>query len=307
LAPNVSAAQSVRIKLHPETILEKETVQLADIAVVSGGKTEDRQAMAATVVARAPQPGQTRFVGRDYIRIRLKQAGFKTADIRFEGVQDVRIARQSASLPAEPIRRAVESAIRSRMPWQNEDVRISAIEFDESVRLPTGKLTYRVIPKRHEDYLGQTVLGLHLFVDGQPVRKLWVNARIAVMADVVTVAKPLGKHQHIQLADLTLQRHDLADLGADAIRRMEDAVGRRTTRMIYPDTVLQTGMIAMPPLVKRGDVVKIVAAAGSMTITATGRVKEQGRIGEMIRVMNTGSKRIILARVTGPGSVQVDF
>jgi flagella basal body P-ring formation protein FlgA len=66
-------------------------------------------------------------------------------------------------------------------------------------------------------------------------------------------------------------------------------------------------MISLPPLVKRGDIVKIVANTGIMTITATGMVKQKGRKGEMVRVMNTDSNRIVTARVTGPGAVEVDF
>jgi len=84
-------------------------------------------------------------------------------------------------------------------------------------------------------------------------------------------------------------------------------LGNRTTRMIYPNTVLQSSMIALPPLVKRGDIVKIVANSGPMTISVTGMVKQQGRKGEMVRVVNTDSKRIVTARVIGPGSVVVDF
>ena len=49
------------------------------------------------------------------------------------------------------------------------------------------------------------------------------------------------------------------------------------------------------------------ADAGAMTITATGLVKQQGRNGDVVRVMNTDSKRVILARITGPGAVKVDF
>ena len=66
-------------------------------------------------------------------------------------------------------------------------------------------------------------------------------------------------------------------------------------------------MFASPPLVRRGDIVKIVASSGPMIITATGMVKQQGCKGEMVRVVNTDSNRIITARVTGPGAVEVSF
>jgi flagella basal body P-ring formation protein FlgA len=44
-----------------------------------------------------------------------------------------------------------------------------------------------------------------------------------------------------------------------------------------------------------------------MTITATGKVKQQGCKGEMISVINTDSNRVITARVIGPGAVEVEF
>lgn len=246
-------------------------------------------------------------MGIDYIRIRLKKAGVDTGSIIFNGPTDVRITRQAATLPAGRIKQAVETAIRSRMPWKNEDVTISDVTFDETINLPTGKLSYQFVPNRNEDYLGQTILALHLFVNSQPVRKIWVNATITVMANVVTVIRPMGKHRHFELADLSVERRDLAKLPSGTVSRIEDALGNRTTRMIYPNTVLQSSMISSPPLVNRGDVVRIVAISGSMTITATGMAKQKGSKGEMVRVVNTDSKRIVTARVTGPGAVEVDF
>jgi len=305
LSTSAHCSERFCLTLQTTAAVSGENVRLGDVARLN--KKNANAAILKTVVGRSPNPGQTRFVSADYIRIRLRQAGFDTDAITFKGPQDVKVSRLQASLPVGRIRTAVDQAIRSRMPWNNEDVTVSDIQFDETVQLPVGKLTYRIVPKRHEDYLGSTILALHLFVNGQPVRKMWVNATISVMADVVTTVRPLGRHQHIELEDIRVQRRDLAGLGSETIRRVEDALGNRATRMIYPGTVLQTGMIDQPPVVRRGDVVKIIAETGPMTITATGIVKQQGRKGEMVRVMNTGSNRVIMARVTGPDAVAVDF
>lgn len=307
IAPAALCSNGPCLTLKAVVTVDRDAVHLSDIASLTGGSPKAREVMGATVVASAPPPGKTRFVGVDYIRIRLKQAGIDTASITVKGPKDVRIVRRAATLPAGRIRRAVEAAIRGKMQWKQEDVTISDITFDETIQLPSGKLTYRIEPKRKEDFLGRTIVALHLFVDGQPVRKVWVNATISVMANVVTVVRPLGKHQYVELADLSMERRNLANLSADTVCRMDEVLGNRTTRMIYPGTVLKASMIASPPVVKRGDIVRIVANAGTMTITATGMVKQQGRKGDTVRVMNTDSNRIITARVTGPGAVVVDF
>jgi flagella basal body P-ring formation protein FlgA len=305
--PAAGSSAAIGLTLKEAVVVDQDAVRLSDIADLSGVDPFQRKTLGAIVVAGSPQPGQTRFVGIDYVRIRLKKAGVDTGSLFYNGSEDVRITRRASALPAARIQRAVETAIRNRMPWKNEDVTISDITFDDTIHLPTGTLTYRIVPKRSEDFLGRTILALHLFVDGEPVRRLWVNATVSVTSDVVTVIRPLGKNQPIKPADLSVERRDLAALPSDTISRIEDAMGNRTTRMIYPNTVLQRSMISSPPLVKRGDMVKIVANAGAMTITATGMVKQQGCIGETVRVVNTDSKRIITARVTGPGAVEVDF
>ncbi len=307
ISPAAFASSGACLTLSAAALVDQDSVRLSDIARLTGMSENQIEAIGATVVARSPQPGQTRFLGIDYIRIRLRQSGVDTSSMIFKGPPDVRITRQAAMLPTQRIKHAVEMAIRSRMPWKNEDVTIGEIALDETVQLPTGELTYRVEPARNEDYLGRTIVALHLFVDGQPVRKVWVNMTISVMAEVVTVIRPLGKLAHIQLADLSVERRDLSNLSSDAVRRVEDALGNRTTRAIYPQTVLLSNMFASPPLVRRGDIVKIVANAGPMIITATGMVKQQGCKGEMVRVVNTDSNRIITARVTGPGAVEVNF
>lgn len=301
------ASDQIRLTLKEKVVVDQDMVRISDLADISGGSQAAASHLGATTVATSPLPGQTRFVSLDYIRIRLRQAGFQTDDLTFQGVQDVQISREAVRLPRDMVIHAVETTIRERMPWKNEDVVINNIHFDDDIQLPTGKLTHRIVPTRNEDYLGQTLLALQLYVDGELVKKTWVHADISVMADVVKVVRPLGKNQKIEGADVAVVRGDLADLPSDTVRSAEEALGSRTTQMIYPNTILKAGMISLPPLVRRGDIVKIVANAGPMTITATGKVKQQGCKGEMISVINTDSNRVITARVIRAGAVAVEF
>ena len=122
-----SSNNATCLTLKAAARVEQESVRLSDIATLTGTSPNQLKTLGATIVASAPQPGQTRFVGIDYIRIRLKKAGVDTTSIVFNGHQDVRITRQAATLPTRRIQRAVEMAIRSRMPWKNEAVTISEI------------------------------------------------------------------------------------------------------------------------------------------------------------------------------------
>ena len=302
----LQASETV-VSLRPMAEVKSNFVRLSEIATVSGPSTSHCNVLRNVEITRSPLPGQKRFVGADFIRIRLRQSGIDTDTILFTGSDDVSISRKKATLSTQQIRSDVERQIRRLMPWDDEDVVIQNISLDDTVILPAGKQSYRIIPNRNEDYLGRTVFALHFLVDGVVVRKTWVNVTISVSVDVVAVVRPLGKHQHIEPDDIVLKRHDLAKLPSDTVRNIEDALGNRTKRMIYPNTVLQSSMIVTPPMVRRGDLVKIVASSGPMTITASGRIKQQGCKGDLVKVVNTDSNRIITARVTGPGKVAVEF
>jgi flagella basal body P-ring formation protein FlgA len=77
-------------------------------------------------------------------------------------------------------------------------------------------------------------------------------------------------------------------------------------RLIPKDTVLRAGMIGPvepPVLVKRRQTVVIRFEQFGLTVTAVGLAEQEGRLGEMIKVRNVDSKRIIVAEINADGTV----
>jgi flagella basal body P-ring formation protein FlgA len=52
--------------------------------------------------------------------------------------------------------------------------------------------------------------------------------------------------------------------------------------------------------------VMMVVRMGGLSVTATGEAQQEGRMGQMIMVQNVESKKTVNARVTGPGTVEVE-
>ena len=108
-------------------------------------------------------------------------------------------------------------------------------------------------------------------------------------------------------ADVLLQKVDLTTVQSNLINRVEEVLGKRTKRAISAHAVLTTDRIELPPLVKRGDVVLIIAESEGLRVTALGEVRKRGCRGENIRVLNLDSKKTIYARVVDTDTVEVDF
>ena len=132
-------------------------------------------------------------------------------------------------------------------------------------------------------------------------------ATIEILGPVVVARRPLGRHKPITEDDIELQTMDLSDLPDGVISDPEAVLGKRTRRAIGSRTPLRADLIELPPLVKRGDLVVIIAETSGLKITTLGQVKKRGRLGERIPVVNMDSKKILYARVIDSNTVKVDF
>lgn len=61
----------------------------------------------------------------------------------------------------------------------------------------------------------------------------------------------------------------------------------------------------MAEVVHKGDQVVISAGSSTIQVKMPGEALSAGAIGDQIRVRNLNSKRVVKARVTGPGQVEV--
>jgi flagella basal body P-ring formation protein FlgA len=132
-------------------------------------------------------------------------------------------------------------------------------------------------------------------------------AKIVLRSEVVVARKPLRRHKVITIDDIDVVAMDLAQLPSGVITHPDEVVGRRTQRKIDPNTVLRADLVELPPLVKRKDVVVILAEAPGLSISTLGEVQENGRLGDRIRVTNLDSRKRIYARVVDATTVKVDF
>lgn len=62
-----------------------------------------------------------------------------------------------------------------------------------------------------------------------------------------------------------------------------------------------------PPVVRARQRVTMTARVGALVVTAAGESHQDGRVGEVIRVENVDSKKVLRARVTGPGRVDIEL
>jgi flagella basal body P-ring formation protein FlgA len=138
--------------------------------------------------------------------------------------------------------------------------------------------------------------------DAQPGWRYEFLVRARVSARVVVAASDLMPGKFLSPSDVLLERHDISGI-PDSLPDLAAIEGLSTRRTVKAGDVLRQNMLVAPPLVKRGDQVRIVARREQIEVSMSGEAMETGARGALVRVRNA-SGTIIRARVTEQGTVE---
>jgi flagella basal body P-ring formation protein FlgA len=307
LAGCAGASGAAVVRFLEKAEVDTDTVRLGDIAEIQGEEQELIENLRAVVVGKAPLPGRSCEIKQDHIKIRLKQRDFDLSQIVFLEAKKIEVSRSFLEIPHEDLEKIVVDYIYGHAPWNPNNMDVTNIRVRDTVILPKGQVTYAITPLKHDDFLGTTMVPIVFKVGGTVKKKVWGSAEVALFGEVVVTQKPLGRYQLITEDDVCLKRVDVAKMPSNAITELGEVLGKRAKRAINAQVTLNTNLIELPPLVKRGDIVKILARSEVLTVTTIGEIKEKGHRGEQVRVENLGSKREIYARVLDSHTVTVDF
>lgn len=134
---------------------------------------------------------------------------------------------------------------------------------------------------------------------------LYVPATIISYAMVYQTASPLPRDHIITAQDLTAVKTEIGKLNRGYYTDIHDILGKQTRRSLPQAQPVNPGMIKAPLLIKRGEMVALVAQNPRFSIRMQGRALSDGSEGEQIRVKNLSSSRIVEGTVTAQGTVMV--
>ena len=304
---NAAAQPAVKVDVRPTSSVDRDMVMLGDIAAIDGDDPQLVARLKSVTVARSPLPGSKRNLSAGEVMIRLKQAGIDTARIQLITPAAASITRKSVTIEGRQIKEIVKDFVRRNLPNPRVEVTIKEIRVPEKLVLPGGQVRYEVTSGPRGETLGTFAVGVTFRVNESYERKIWAKVTLEALADAVVTVRALGRYRPITEDDIAVRKIDLSELPANAITDPEEVIGKRTKRAVHSNRVLSTDLVELPPLVKRGDLVTIVAQMEGLKITTLGQVKKKGRQGERIPVLNMDSKKVIFARVLDANTVSVEF
>ena len=298
---------ALEIKVKDQATVENDRVYLGDISSFDPQGDSRVANLSKLEIASAPSPGNSIRLNARFLLYKIGSAIAGDDDIRITAPENLFIQRSAQYMDKNLWEEIFKEHVRSNISWPVDGIEFERITTPGTIPLPKGKLTWEVRGKGNPSYIGNTSIVVNLLVDGKKIRTVSISGRIRVRLEVVKTARKIRKGQLITRDDLITVVESATRRPKDVLTDPNEAIGKRSVRGSQPGRLVSSQMFEDPPLVKKGDRVLIKAENKQIRITTLGKVLEDGRSGDQVRVVNLNSGKEIFATVTGPSQVEVTF
>lgn len=134
---------------------------------------------------------------------------------------------------------------------------------------------------------------------------IFVSTTVTPFERIVVLTQPLQHGENITEQNVSLMRRDVSSLHGNYLTQLDLVLNKQSSHNLAVGTVVVMKDLIEPKVIKRGERVIITAAKSGIGIRMNGIAQSDGRRGQMIRVKNQNSERVINAIVTGVGEVSV--
>ena len=220
------------------------------------------------------------------------------------------VASSSSLLAADyhslaSIRMQTESFI-SKYPYESPyPPRFQLSKLDSRLRLKACPKALTVDFVRPDIAMGNTAVLVRCPIDSG--WKIHLPVRIEVFEDVIVTADPLLKGQNIDTSAITFHKHNIALLKNGYYVKNSGFDQLQARRNLKRGTVLTPKNMSPRLMVRSGQQVTMVLNYNGLQIKSTGTALKSATLGQVVKVRNSQSLRIVEGIVSGEALVRVSI
>ncbi|MHC5083161.1 MAG: flagellar basal body P-ring formation chaperone FlgA [Planctomycetota bacterium] len=300
-----AADDGLRIFLPSQKVISDDVIELGDIAIVLGD-TEIARKINQIPLGTFAVVGQEIKVDRQTILSRLASEGIKPGSVKFNGSEITEVRRQENSIGAsqflETARNFVNAQLKGKKIESMKLVR-AAVPYAMKESMEGVQLVPKMSPRQSGGVMRVTVSAMHQGVE-LTRQELIFGVQYQVRQLVALQDLPVG----------TMITPDNVAINTVVSNRPEADVlslpyGMMTRQRIAKDKVVRASMVQpkeAPLLVKRRQKVVLKFETGAFSVSTQGEAKEDGKVGDMIRVERGigRDRRTVIGTVMPDGTVK---
>jgi flagella basal body P-ring formation protein FlgA len=249
-------------------------------------------------LGRAPSPGFERVIDRKLIES-------LAPGVRFHGAELTAIRSSTVTIEREAIEEAARSALATAGIPETTTLEVTRAPL--AITVAEGRQSRRLVPRLRGQIAsrGPLTVQVDVEVDG----KLERTAQVLFMARshraVPVLVRDLARGETLAREHVHEIVLDVTDLTVPEID-VESLLGTETRRELRAGSPLKAPDFAPKTLIRRGEPIRIRLASGGLTLEGRGVAKEDGALGDRIRIENADSRRALIGRVAATGLVIIE-
>jgi hypothetical protein len=285
-APNAFAADPLTVELPEQAAARTAVVTVGDVGRVTGGDAAAREWVSKLDVAEFRPREQSLTVSPRSIEYRLRLAGVDPAAVRVTGAARTTVVMTRRTVTADEVFAAARAEVLRRLPpGRGASVELVTPIVAKLPEVPTGDSV--AIAAHPHSRVGPGRVQMDVAISAGEEKLL----SLAVLLEVRTAADPIPPIPPVPPV-----------AAAGAVSPAGPAAPAAPGA--FP---LLPKPAASEVLVRPRQRVTMQVRLGGAVVTAVGEALQEGRLGQNVTVQNVDSKKLVSARVSGPGLVDVEL
>ncbi len=213
----------------------------------------------------------------------------------------------SQFIPGEQLEAMAREEIEAELDRQGESRRreLNMQRRLPPINLPNGVINIKLhIP--NINYFGNTPVKAEIAIDGKPYRDVNFLMVLKVFDSVVVASHNLRIEVPVTEADFRIEEIAI-DGRTEYLQDIQTVVGLVPHRVVKTGEPVLLDYFQQPIAVKSNQPVKIIVRYKGLEVAASGITMTRGRLGEVIRVKNESSKKVLSAKVIDSNTVEVTY
>ncbi|MCP3914853.1 MAG: flagellar basal body P-ring formation protein FlgA [bacterium] len=291
----------------PQTIEVSGTeITLGQIAEITGDDVLDVVRARELALGYAPAPGYSRLIGRDLV-IQGLRAQAADLECTFAGAAVCRVTPAVTLVKASDLRAAAERALGSSLAGADFEITLKGPLGDVSVPRPKQTVELRAAVRESGGALGSWSVPIEIVLDGDVYRTIWSSWTVEEWRTLPVLNTRVTRGLELTPDMFTLRRIRVGS-GRNASALDPATFGRATAvRDLPAGSVVTDRDVQRAVVVRRGDIVSLEVKKGAITARALAFAKQDGRVGDRVRVETASAGRIIIAEVVAKDLVRIEI
>ncbi len=297
-----SALSPVSIRFNDNVSVDGEVIHLGDIARVIAGEQKIVAQLETLEVAKSAGFGLTRMIDGGSIYNRYLKPYAANYLIDYEQ-KIIHVTTRSSILNTDSLTHLIDAFIAEIPRLPNESHHWEIAQAPEKILIPISEHAYELsfASKKRK---GKVDLNFAIRNDKRVLRNIPITINLRVEQPVLVVKNPIKKDEPLTLENVSIENRETTLMADIAIIEPKNQIGLLSKISLMPGRIITPRMVAMPPIVKRGQESKIVFHNGNVNVSTDAICREDGIVGQIISAKNLANNRLVRVRVKEDGILE---